>query len=608
MEYLTQNELKRIMLLSCEKIEENREQINKINVFPVPDQDTGNNLVKTLEGIKENIEGKEFKNLTEISEAVLDGALTAAQGNAGVIYTGFLAGFLPLLNKNPVDAKKLAIAFEKGAEKARKSIQDPKEGTILDVIDAASQTIKEKAQVETNIVDIFKAVVEKANQALVATQEKMEILKRAKVVDAGGLGFLLILESYLEVLKKEEKPSLAELKEEKEKPSERIKRFIQILSNRYEIVALIEDPKFDEETIREKLKKLGNCLDIVQVRNKMKIHIHTDYPDEVKDEISEIGEILKLKTEDMTRRIDGPSKKVSIGVITDELADLTQKVVERYQIEVIPYKIDWPEGRDLPGENIYQKMREAEKRGMKNLPKTSQASPKEFLEVFKKQLGPGPQDGRTRGGFDKILCILVSSKLSGGYNSAIQAREMLPEKEKEKIYVLDSLLGSASQAILVLRAIELIQEQRKIYNIISKLKRTIPHIHLYGFFADPKWIEWGGRITPSQAIGIRCFQKFGIRTLIGVKNGKIEKIGLRFGIKDISEALFKEIEIKSKKIRRHGRKIRVVITHCDNLEAAEKLKEKLKKIKAEVSFINLVGPVVGVHIGPGTLMAAWTEI
>jgi len=608
MEYLTQNELKRIMLLSCEKIEENREQINKINVFPVPDQDTGNNLVKTLEGIKENIEGKEFKNLTEISEAVLDGALTAAQGNAGVIYTGFLAGFLPLLNKNPVDAKKLAIAFEKGAEKARKSIQDPKEGTILDVIDAASQTIKEKAQVETNIVDIFKAVVEKANQALVATQEKMEILKRAKVVDAGGLGFLLILESYLEVLKKEEKPSLAELKEEKEKPSERIKRFIQILSNRYEIVALIEDPKFDEETIREKLKKLGNCLDIVQVRNKMKIHIHTDYPDEVKDEISEIGEILKLKTEDMTRRIDGPSKKVSIGVITDELADLTQKVVERYQIEVIPYKIDWPEGRDLPGENIYQKMREAEKRGMKNLPKTSQASPKEFLEVFKKQLGPGPQDGRTRGGFDKILCILVSSKLSGGYNSAIQAREMLPEKEKEKIYVLDSLLGSASQAILVLRAIELIQEQRKIYNIISKLKRTIPHIHLYGFFADPKWIEWGGRITPSQAIGIRCFQKFGIRTLIGVKNGKIEKIGLRFGIKDIPEALFKEIEIKSKEIRRQGRKIRVVITHCDNLEAAEKLKEKLKKIKAEVSFINLVGPVVGVHIGPGTLMAAWTEI
>jgi len=594
MEYLTQNELKKMLLLSYQKIEENREEINKINVFPVPDQDTGSNLVKTLEGIKENIEGKEFKNLTEISEVALDGALTVAQGNAGVIYTGFLAGFLPLINKNPLDAKKLAIAFEKGAERARKSIQNPKEGTILDVIDAASQTIKEKAQVETNIINIFKAAIEKANKALIATQEKMEILKRAKVVDAGGLGFLLILEGHLEALKKEEeKPSLAQVGEEK--PSEKIKRFVQILSNRYEIVALIKNPKLDEEIIREELKKLGNCLDIVQVGNKMKIHIHTDYPDEVKDKISEIGEILKLTTEDMAREIDESAKKISIGIVTDEAADLTQKIIERYQIEIIPYKIDWPEGRDLPGGNIYQKTREAEKRNIKNLPKTSQASPKEFLEVFKKQLG-----------FNKILCILISSKLSGGYNSAIQAREMLPEEKKEKVYILDSLLASAGQALLVLRAIELIQQQRGIHNIILELRRTIPNIYLYGFFADPKWIEWGGRVTHSQAIWIRRLQKIGIRTLIGIKNGKIEKIGLRLGVKDISEALFKEIETKSRKTRESGRKIRVVITHCDNLEAAEKLKEKLKEIKAEVSFINLVGPVVGVHVGPGTLMAAWT--
>jgi len=546
MEYLTQNEFKKMFLLSCQKIEENREQINKINVFPVPDQDTGDNLVKTLDGIKEAIRDKEFKNLTEISEAVLDGALTAAQGNAGVIYTGFLAGFLPLLDENPVNAKKLAIAFEKGAERARRSIQNPKEGTILDVIDAASQTLKEKAQIETNIINIFKAVLERTNKALIATQEKMEILKKAKVVDAGGLGFLLILEGHFEALKKEEeKPSLTEVEEEK--PSERIKKFVQILSNRYEIVALIENPKINEEEIREKLKKLGNCLDIVQVKNKMKIHIHTDEPDEVKNEISEIGEILKLKTEDMARAIERRPKKISIGIVTDELADLTQKIIERYQIKVIPYKVDWPESKDLPGDpvgeqapygagpegeqapygagpvgeqapygarNIYRKMREAAKRGIKNLPKTSQASPKEFLETFKKQLG-----------FDKILCITTSSGLSGGYNSAIQAREMLPEKEKKRVYILDSLLASAGQALVVLRAIELIQEQREIDNIILKLKKVIPNIHLYGFFADPKWIEWGGRISHSQADWLRKFQKLGIRTLMGMKNGKIEKIG-----------------------------------------------------------------------------------
>ena len=98
-----------MILLSCQNVEEHKEEINKINVFPVPDQDTGNNLSATLKGIKEVVENKEFNNLEEFSAAALDGALTAAQSNAGIIYTGFLAGFLPLLNKNPASAEKLAV-------------------------------------------------------------------------------------------------------------------------------------------------------------------------------------------------------------------------------------------------------------------------------------------------------------------------------------------------------------------------------------------------------------------------------------------------------------------------------------------------------------------
>jgi len=233
MEYITQNELKRMFLLSYERIEEKKEEINKINVFPVPDQDTGTNLAKTLEGIKKEIEGKEFKDLEEISKVALDGALISAQGNAGVIYTGFLAGFLPKLNKNPVDAKKLAEAFEEGRKRAWKSMANPKGGTILDVIDAAAETFKKEAEKEKDIVKIFEKVIEKAKEALLATREKMEIFKKANVVDAGGLGFLMILESYLDALKPEGKKE-----EKKERPSEEIRRFVQVLTNRFEVVAL----------------------------------------------------------------------------------------------------------------------------------------------------------------------------------------------------------------------------------------------------------------------------------------------------------------------------------------------------------------------------------
>ena len=155
MEYLTQEELKKMFLLSYQKIEKNKEEINKINVFPVPDQDTGSNMAKTLLGIKKATEGKEFKDLAEISEAALDGALTAAQGNAGVIYVGFLAGFLPLLDKNPIDVKRFASAFEKGRERAWASIQDPKEGTILEIGTAEQlQNITQKNNLEETFIEL----------------------------------------------------------------------------------------------------------------------------------------------------------------------------------------------------------------------------------------------------------------------------------------------------------------------------------------------------------------------------------------------------------------------------------------------------------------------
>lgn len=111
-------------------------------------------------------------------------------------------------------------------------------------------------------------------------------------------------------------------------------------------------------------------------------------------------------------------------------------------------------------------------------------------------------------------------------------------------------------------------------------------------------------MSPKLAKWIRKFQKIGIYPFIGLKKGEVKPMGITRA-KDLPEGLFKQIEKDSKKIRKRGKKIRVVITHCDNLEDAQKLKKRLKEIKAEVSFINLTGSVVGVHVGPGSLVAAW---
>jgi DegV family protein with EDD domain len=585
--------LKEMFLKSFERIEAEKEEINKINVFPVPDQDTGTNLAKTLEGIKKAIEGKNFQSKKELADAILEGALNSAQGNVGVIFTGFLVGFFSNLNENDVfNAKNLAILFEKGKERAFRSILNPKEGTILDVISAFSQSFFELAQKKDEIEEIFEISLEKAKSALIETREKMEILKKANVVDAGGLGFLMVLESFFEVLKGEKR------KIEK-MPSGEIKRMVQIMRHRFEIVALIENPKVKEEEVKEKLKDLGDSLDLILVQNKLKLHLHTDWPEEVKKIIRNFGEIKELREEDMAKEIaKEPSvKKVSIGIVTENVASISPKILQRYQIEIAEAKFDWPELEKIEGDNIYQKIKKAYEMGIETRPRTSQATPKDYLEAFKKQLER----------FDKVLCLTLSSKLSGCYNSAIQAKEMLPEGKKERVFVFDTLNAAAGQALFVLRAIELIQEQREVEEIVEELEKLILKTQTYIIFADPKGAEFIGRITKSQANWIRRMKKLGFHPIMKIKDGILTKGGIVFA-KDESEALFKKIKKESEKERKSGKKIRVIINHADNLEGAKKLKDLLKEIGAEVSFISEGSPIVCAVTGPGTLVCAFQPI
>jgi len=287
--------------------------------------------------------------------------------------------------------------------------------------------------------------------------------------------------------------------------------------------------------------------------------------------------------------------KNKIGLITDEGADLPKEIVEKYQIDVIPFKIDFGEMKDIPG-NIYQKIREAEKRGIKSFITTSQPSINDFLSVFKEKLKK----------FEKILCLTFSSKLSGTFNSAIQAKEFLDPKLKERVFVIDTLNGTAGHGLLVIQAAELIEKGLDLKEIVKQLEKLMNRNRLIGMLGDPKWLEASGRLTHLIAVWIRQMQKIGVRPLIGLKNGEVKAVGIKKGVRDISTALFKEFQIKTAKIS--NQKIKVAITHGDNLAEMEKLKKMMESLKnIEVVFVNFIGNVLGGHVGPGTLILAWQE-
>jgi len=598
MRYIGQKELKEMIVFSYEKIKENRKEIDRINVFPIPDKDTGNNISITLLGIKEAINDKDFYSIEEFSRTVLNGALNNAQGNVGVIYTGFLSGFFSVLNKNPLGSKELALGFKVGAEKARESIQNPKEGTILDVIDAASNVF-DKYSEKGDIIDLLEIAVQKANEALLATRGKMEIFKEANVVDAGGLAFLTILQSYLEVLggKKNSKDLGENIGY-----SSKSNQSLQTLSQRYEVVALIENKNFinkqNIKSVQDKLKGLGDSLDIVQIKDKIKVHIHTNEPDKVKKIINNLGETKSLKIEDMKKEIERetPREKPSIGIVTEDVSCFPSRFLEKYQIDLVEIGYTWPDEKNLPGKNIYQKMREGEKRGIKTFPKTSQPSPQAYLNVFREQLKI----------FDKILCITLSSGLSGCYNSALQAREM--SGCPERIFVFDSFTAAAGQAFLAIRAREIFQQGLEFKEAIEQLKKEIKRVHLYVIFEDPKWIKSIGRMNSSQAQWVRGMRKIGLYPLIELKEGKIDKGGIVIA-RTMEKALFKKVWNETKKIRKQGRKIKTIIGHADNFESAERLEKILnEKIGTENLFTTLGSPVVCAAAGPGTLFVGWTDL
>ena len=290
----------------------------------------------------------------------------------------------------------------------------------------------------------------------------------------------------------------------------------------------------------------------------------------------------------------------SIGIITEETADLPDNIIQKHEIAIVPAILNWPEIEALPGQNTFQKMRELEKKGSMSFGKTSQPTPTEFLDKYGQQLKR----------FDNIICITFTSKLSGSYNSAVLAKKTLETENQDRIFIVDSLNASGGQALVILKAIDLISTGKNILEIVKELEEFIPKVHLLVMLEDVKWLEASGRISSLVANLIRGMAKIGIRPLMSFKEGALVPASLKIRAKEITDVLFRQFDKESEKSRQAGKKIRVVITHGDYPEGARRLKEKVEKEFAgvEVAFINIINNVIGAPTGPNTLAFAWCEI
>lgn len=583
-------DLKKMMAAASKKIVLHQEEINKINVWPVADKDTGYNLAATLLGTEEVISQREYSSILELTRDIKEGAMINARGNAGMILTGYLIRVLDQIrNLESINSLQFGLAMRKGTKAAYLSIVNPVEGTILDVIKASGNKAYQTAKIkkEKNIIKILEEAQKVSEIALQKTKEKLEALKEADVVDAGALGFVKILEAWVESLKgiipasePEVKPAVFEFES---KPEEK-------LEFRYEVIFRIKKrDKTMVDELKNELFLLGDSLDIIGLKDEIKIHIHTNFPEKIREKIKDF-EILEWKIEDLALQVGKTIKKRPLGLVVGETADLPKEFLEEHQIEVVPFPINFPEAERIPGQTLYEKMRKAKK-----LPTTSAATFGDYLTCYKRALEK----------FEKILVITLPSRLSGAYSQARIARSIFKKPKKLNITVFDCFTAEVAEGLVVMRTQELISQGKNSEEILKILKEFCPEVKLFGCVDDLKYVVHGGRLKIPKILtpGISLLQKIGLRALIKLKNGRVKFLGIRFG-KNIAKILVEEVEKE-----RRGKPLRIAIGQADNLKAAEELKRELEKNSdLKVMFISPVSPVIGVHVGPGTLIVAFHSV
>jgi len=289
----------------------------------------------------------------------------------------------------------------------------------------------------------------------------------------------------------------------------------------------------------------------------------------------------------------------NISIIIGESASITQELINKFDFIVAPFVMEWPEGENLKGNNIFEKMREAEKQGIKTTPKTSQPS----IGVFKKAFEEALKNS------ESVLAITISAKISGTYNSAIQAKKMFDDETQKKIFVLDTVNADAAESLLAIKAAEMAEQGISGEEILKNLEILSTKTFLFGMLESPKWLEAGGRLSHALSVILTQMQKIGMRPVLSVIDGVIKPANLRMQANDTSDAMFKQIESVIKKPLLENKTCNIAISHADNLEEAQKLRTLIldKYPQVKIEFISITSMVIGCHVGPGTLICCSIE-
>src|SRR6266566_694978 len=294
---------KQALLGSLSWLSANHEEVNRLNVFPVPDGDTGTNMLLTLQSAVEDIKESSAAEVSKIAKLASHGSLMGARGNSGVILSQIFRGFARAVEgKSSLTPRELAGAFEEAANAAYRAVNKPTEGTILTVArEAGRAAAAAAASPGSTIPRVIAAAADGARTAVLRTPSQLQILRDAGVVDAGGFGLQVILEGMLKTIEEVEPSNGAVVMS---KPSTPVASQVSVALPEegwgYCTEFLIEGSELDLDVIKNQIEALGNSVLVVGEPELVKVHVHTDDPTRVITLAGRYGKLLKLNVGDMS--------------------------------------------------------------------------------------------------------------------------------------------------------------------------------------------------------------------------------------------------------------------------------------------------------------------
>jgi DAK2 domain fusion protein YloV len=291
---------KQALLGSLSWLSANHEEANRLNVFPVPDGDTGTNMLLTLQSAVEDIKDSNAAEVSKIAKLASHGSLMGARGNSGVILSQIFRGFARAVEgKSALTPRELAAAFEEAANAAYRAVNKPTEGTILTVArEAGRAATAAAASPEASVADVIAAAASGARDAVLKTPSQLQILREAGVVDAGGFGLQVILEGMLKTV--EESAFAVSAHTATKAPAAQVALDLPEGGWGYCTEFLIEGNGLDTEVIRDQIEALGNSVLVVGEPELVKVHVHTDDPTRVITLAGGHGKVLRLNVGDMS--------------------------------------------------------------------------------------------------------------------------------------------------------------------------------------------------------------------------------------------------------------------------------------------------------------------